>query len=259
MTQAVECPLDRNLPPHPYAWRRWAISFGYFVTFCILGSLCLLWALGYKVNWTAGTIEQTGIIQLSSPQAGFHPDVFVNGVKQSESLPLTLRWLFPGHYDVLVQQDGYQSWEKQITVDPNQRVNYPGILLLYLIPQSVTPPNVRIDQIVSRQYNNSDIEIRSENELWLKGQFITRSSYNILNPEYFFDADHVIYQVGNKLVVRDLVSSTSQDVVTFNSSAPVPYLTQDNGRTVVYVEEEVLKAVSLYQATSIIDRLGVNR
>lgn len=256
---AVECPIERNMPPQGRPWRRWGTGLTYFILFCIASTVCLLWALGYRVNWTAETLERTSILQLSTPQAGINAKVFINNVASPNGLPLTMRYLFPGYYDVSVQADGYQTWEKTVHIGENELVSYPGILLLYTVPQAVTPPDIRIDQIENRTYNNNGIEIRSENELWVSGQFITRTSANILNPEYYFDTKHVIYQAGTELIERDLVAGTSETLVTLTTNAPVPYVTQDNGRTLVYVEDSALKAVALYQQASIIDRLGVSR
>lgn len=258
-SRALVPPIDMNLPPKGNPWRRWVSGLIYFITFCILGTICLLWALGYRVNWVAETIEQTGIVELSTPQVGLHPNVFVNGERQSSSLPISLRWLFPGHYDIRIEQSGYQTWEKLIIVGNNERIDYPSVLLLYAVPQTIDPPTIRTDQIVNRTYDNRGIEIRSGNELWVDGAFITRTSDDMLNPEYYFDSKHIIYQAGDEVIVRDLVSSTSQTVLTLKSKTPVSYVTQDNGRVLIYLEDGTVKAVALYQATNIIDRLGVTR
>jgi hypothetical protein len=258
MNDTVECPVDRNLPPQGPPWGRWSSGLLYFILFCIISTICLLWALGYRVNWTAETIERTGLIEISSPQAGLNPEVYVNGVKSTDTLPLTLRWLFPGHYKITIKEEGYQTWEKTISVGENERVSYPGILLLYTNPKSVTPPSVRTDEIVNRSYDNDGIEIKQGNELWVDDQFITRTSDDIANAEYYLNNKHVIYQAGSQLIVRDLVAGTSETLVTFTSQTPVPYVMKDNGRVLVYLDGDTLKAVELFQATSIIDRLGVS-
>jgi hypothetical protein len=252
-------PLDRNLPPMGKPWRRWGTGLFNVILFCVLGSVCLLWALGYRVNWQTVSIEQTSTVDLSTAQSGLKPTVFVNGIKQDSSLPLIMRWLFPGHYDIYVQLDGYRPWHKIIDVEANQRVSYGSILLLYTVPKPITSPDVRIDQIVGRSFDNDGIEVRSGNELWIDNQLITRLSDDIHNPEYYFDKKHVVYQAGDQLIMRDLLGGTSETLVTLASKTPVSYVMQENGRVLVYVEGDVIKGVELFQSTSIIDRLGVSR
>ncbi len=256
MTESVECPLDRNLPPQGHPWRRWAVGTTYFLAFVILATVSLTWALGYRVNWTAGTLEQTGLLELSTSQVGLNPDVYLNGVKQATSLPISFRWLFAGQYDVEIKKDGYQTWQKQISVSTNERVNYPSIFLLYVTPKESPVPDIRIDEIEGRTYDNGGIEVRSGNELWVNNIFITRTSEDILNPEYYQDESHVVYQVGDRLVLRDLTSNISEDVITFNQKTSVPYVFQDNGRVLAYLDDTTLKAVALYEPISFIDRFN---
>ncbi|HSI20274.1 MAG TPA: PEGA domain-containing protein [Verrucomicrobiae bacterium] len=256
MKQTLDCPLDRNLPPSGHPWKRWASSTIYTVAFLFLGIVALLWAFGYRVNWAAASVEQTGILELSSPQAGINPDIYINGVKQEGSLPFGIRWLFAGHYDVEIRKDGYQTWQKLVRIGKNERVYYPSVVLLYAEPRKVTAPNIRIDELMNRRLDNAGIEIRSSNELWVKKEFVTRTSADILSAEYYADERHIIYQAGTKLILRDLVSGISQEVATFAEPKPVPYVVRENGRVVVFAEGETLQALELYEAGGFIERFS---
>lgn len=256
---STDCPVERNLPSQGLPWRRWFNNLMYGTAFAVIATGALLWALGYRVNRVAGSIEQTGLLELYSPQAGLNPQVYINGVLQEESLPLTLRWLFPGRYDVRVSKQGYQTWEKQVVIRKNQRETFPGILLSYSEPKPIQPPQLRIDELVNRRIDNKNLTVKSDNELWVGDVFITRTSADILNPEWYLDDTHVIYQTGNQLILRDLTANTTQVLATFQTEAPVPFVIRESGRVLVYAETEELKAFELYQAISLIDRFGVSR
>jgi hypothetical protein len=253
---STECPLERNIPPRGIPWRRWILNFFYFSTFAVVGALCLMWALGFRYNRVAGSIEQTGLLQLSSPQGGLNPQVYINGQLQTETLPFTQRWVFPGHYDVKVSKEGYQTWEKQVEIFENQRATFTEIILIYEAPRPTAAPALRIDELVNRRLDNNGIEVRAGNELWVQDMFITRTSTDILNPEWYLDDTHVIYQSGPYLVLRDLTANTTQNVAFLTTEKPVPYVVRENGRVLVYAEGETLQAVELYQSISFIDRFS---
>lgn len=250
------CPLPRNLPPVGPPWRRWGTAFGYVLAFLLLATFSLSWALGYRINWAAASVEQTAVLELSSPQVGINPRVYVNGVLQPGSLPQGLRWLFPGRYEVVVQADGYQPWVKLVELKANQRVSFAGIILIYTEPKPVAVPGVRIDELLERQQDSRGIDVRAGNELWVRNMFITRSSRDIVNPEWYGDRSHVVYQQGAELVLRDLDSQSTQTLMTLKSENPVPYVVRENGRILVVAEEGALRAVELFQPSSIIDRFS---
>jgi hypothetical protein len=147
-----------------------------------------------------------------------------------------------------------RAGKKTVDIHANERISFSGILLLYETPHVVTP-TARLDELLSQKPSNDGIEVRGGNELWVRDIFITRTSADILNPQWYGDDNHIIYQSGTELVLRDLTSRTSQRVATLIANTPVPYMLQGNGRIVTYAEGETLHALELYQSTSFFDRL----
>lgn len=255
MTRAQDCPIPRNLPESGPPWLRWFSGFLYLVSFTAIAGFSLLWALGYRVNAATNSIQQTGVLELSSPQAGLMPTISVNGEKQSDSFPFLKRWLFPGRYDVLITADGYQDWERQIVITPNARVSVSSIVLLYKTPKTISAPAVRLDELTNRTRNQSGLVIRRGNELWVRDSFVTRTSDDIVQVEWYLDDRHVLYQVGTTVRVLDLETKINQDVLVGTTNAPIPYVLKENGRVIVYALGDAVSAIELYQPVSLIDRL----
>jgi hypothetical protein len=258
MQSLPEPVLDRNLPPKGHPWGRWFQGLLYFIAYCAIAVFCLLWAMGYRVNWAAATIQQTGVLELSSPQAGLNPEVYINGQLHEQTLPVRLRWVLPGRYDVEIKKEGYQSWSRQVVVHPNERVSFPSILLLFEAPREITPPNLRLDELEARVPTTRNIEIRFQNELWIRDEFVTRSSQDILQAEWYDEGKFVIYQAGNALLLRNIETGVSQLVAEFEPEiqTPVPYVLRENRRVLVFAEGEKLRAFELYAPRTILDRFA---
>jgi hypothetical protein len=260
MQPSSDCPIERNLPPKGHPWARWFQGLLYFIAFCVLAAGCLLWALGYRINRAAGTLEQTGVLELSTAQAGLNPEVYINGARQDTTLPVRMRWMFPGRYDIEIRKEGYQSWSRQVQISPNERVSFPSILLLFEKPREITPPVLRPDELSNRSANTRGIEVRFKSELWIRDEFVTRSSSDILQAEWYEEGRHIIYQAGESLVVRGIETGISQQVATFSDAkAPVPFALQENGRVLVYTDGDKLRAFELFAPRTLLDRLTPGR
>jgi hypothetical protein len=255
MARASVAPLPRNLPPKGIPWTRIVSGFAYSAAYICLATFSIMWSLGYRVNPQAATIEQTGLLELGSPQIGLDPTIQVNGVVEGTGLPFRKRWVLPGSYDVVVTKEGYQTWEKRVTVRSNERITYPSILLLYREPRSVDVPAIRLDELTYLPPFDQGIVVKEGTELWIRDKFITRTSQEILAARWVVDGQHVLYQVGSELILYDVFAQTSQAVLSFGTNEAVPYAIRDGGRIIVYAISAEIRAVALFDAVSIIDRL----
>lgn len=69
--------------------------------------------LGYRFNRENGTIQQGGLVQFISQPTGARVTV---GSAQLSSLTRSKITLYPGEYLVKMERDGYDTWQKNITV-----------------------------------------------------------------------------------------------------------------------------------------------
>ncbi len=84
------------------------------VLFLITTPVLVLYARGFKFDWTTKSVVKTGALVVKT-----EPDkaeVFINDKKQSSSTPLSARFLIPGDYNIRIEKSNYQSWTKRLTV-----------------------------------------------------------------------------------------------------------------------------------------------
>lgn len=249
--------VDLNLPSSGFpVGRILNIAVG-IVAFLAISTTSLFSALGYQVNWDAHSIEQTSLIELQT-RFGLPADVYINGVKQADGVPLRVPWILPGQYTIQVKKDGYQSWSRIVTIDPNQRAVYQNIVLVYQVPRTVEAPVVTADDLNIKNADTAGIDIR-KNEIWINNKFVTRLSQDIINAEWFPGHYQLVYQIDNRLVLSDVDGSNVQTLVTSDTPTPIPYTLQDDGRVLIYEINGTTAAVALFDKLSFIDRLAVPR
>lgn len=107
---------------------RVAIFISFVVAFFVLSPLIILYTAGYRYDWEKQKIKKTGVINVNvEPQ---NAQVFLNGVKINESMPLRLSNRAPGTYHIKITNQGYKDWEKDIKVESNKTTYIKNISLL---------------------------------------------------------------------------------------------------------------------------------
>lgn len=82
------------------------------ILFVIILTLLILFARGYRFNFTEKTISPTGILFASSSPQG--AKIYLNGsLKGATNQNITLA---PGRYDVEINKEGYTSWKSNLVV-----------------------------------------------------------------------------------------------------------------------------------------------
>ena len=240
-----------HIPPHvsslyafPNRSRLRAVSHILLMTlsFFIISATVVLYSLGYKVNWSARSVQQTGTIIVDSKIAGMHPQVYLNNKLVDSDLPVKSAYLFPGWYYVEIKKNGYQSWQRLIELEANKVVAFRTVVLVK-DPPSPLPVD---SSTMLGEVNQKDIEIR-ENELWVKGKFLTRSGEDIVTAAWYPDNAHIVYQSGRDLLLADLDARVTQKILTLKTKTPLQFSFKENGRVLLYQEDGQIKAVGLYE------------
>ncbi len=95
---------------------RRVIYIVFIIAFFIIASITIIYAAGYSYNFKKGRIEKTGILYVESVPKG--ANISING-KFRDKTPARLTRLLPDAYSVMVEKEGYYSWEKELTVKSN--------------------------------------------------------------------------------------------------------------------------------------------
>lgn len=98
------------------------------VAFFVTVPLVLLATAGYRYNNKRHRVEMTGIIEARSVPSG--ATVWLNGVAQDKTTPLTVSRLLSEDYVVRLTKDGYLPWEKNLSVEAGQTAFTTSVVLL---------------------------------------------------------------------------------------------------------------------------------
>ena len=101
------------------------------IVFAILGYLVALFALGYQYDFVQNKFFKTGVLQVNTNRGA---EVYINDELAGQTSFLTNSFsksrLLPRAYTVRIQQDGYQIWQKLITIEAERFTHFPKVTLL---------------------------------------------------------------------------------------------------------------------------------
>lgn len=238
------------------------------VIFVLVTPFMVLYALGYKYDFTTKQITKTGsLIVKSEPRRS---NIYLNDTLQSRDTDATLRFLLPGDYVVKIEKENYQSWTKRLNIKTglvtwaNQDRDF--ITLFY------NSPLLRAERDLSLaipSVNNTDAVIVEDDKINLynpnrgTSQEIS-GSVPIFTPATAVSEDNTLYNImrypttklfsaeqlnsishleanndyAAALIVQDLYQAKNQEVLKFAEN--VSGFTLENEH-VWYVEGNVIK------------------
>lgn len=203
------------------------------------------YSLGFKINLAARSIEQTGLISVDSPLGDFRGLVFLNGKEVSDRIPYRSQPLFPGHYEVRIEREGYQTWSRALNVEANRVANFRSVVMIKKEPVVQSGSESDRSFVLNGSADDQDIEVR-QNELWIDGKFITRTSADIGDAIWFPGHSHVAYQLNDEIVLAEPDGLQTQLLATLPDDSPALMRFKDGGRTLVYAQGENVWIASLY-------------
>ncbi|MBU6389185.1 PEGA domain-containing protein [Patescibacteria group bacterium] len=229
----VDYRFFRRSYPSRYIWH-----FLHLLVMVVLIVLCsvvaVFYSMGYKLNLAARTIEQTGILQLGTDSASNPVTVYIDGAAKSSTLPYRYNQVLPGEYSVSIKKNGYQSWDRMVSVEPNMVVSFQHIVLILTSPIQRPATGTDLDLLAHAGHPQNGLEVQNENELWIEGQFITRTSDNITNAQWYPDNQHVVYQAGDELLLADSDGLSTERLLTVPGGVPIDYTFKNNGKILIY-------------------------
>lgn len=135
------CPMKAQYPyPRLNKPLRQLILILLIMSFFIISPLVIFYTAGYRYDFATHQIKQTGVISIDVEPRDVH--VRLNDVAISKRIPIRLPNRAPGTYHLSITRDGYQPWERDITVESNKTTYIRGISLFKeQAPELVFVPN----------------------------------------------------------------------------------------------------------------------
>ncbi len=115
----------------------------FFLIFFITAPIVVLWAEGYKYNFTKNRFEKTGVLFLESKPS--KAEIYLNNELQDDKTTARLKNLLPDDYQVEIKKQGYQSWQKKLRVYPGQTT---FAQYIRLFKQDPNPETILLQKII---------------------------------------------------------------------------------------------------------------
>ncbi len=111
--------------------KNWPALVGYFLTavvFVLLSLYLVLYATGYRLDFTTWKIEKTGVLAVTTKPTG--ATITLDGKEYGKSTPFTLRNLAAGKYRLRVELKDYRPYERDVEIFSNQATEVHNIDLV---------------------------------------------------------------------------------------------------------------------------------
>lgn len=245
------------------------ILFVFVVIYAVVAPITVLYALGYIFIPTQQTLFQTGLVSLISEPS--QATVRVNDNVIREKTPLVLRNLKPGTYELRIDLPGYQSWQRQVRIEPEHAFRFEKILLF---PEKFEPQIITIRPVTKIERIQNTRNLLIAHDATASGLFLfdldkKESRPLITEPEYAAAKVESlsIHPNGNRALIglrrggiflplfvrlENLISNLIQ-TEEYSSLIPEPFnhlqWSSSTGNSIFYLKANTLKRVDLEAKT----------
>jgi hypothetical protein len=256
---AIAEEMKKREMPVGFSYSRMGTYLASCVLFAVVSAIAVAFAVGFKINVEEHTVvvEETATIQLNGPLAGLPIEVYLNGILQSRELPARFSKLELKQYTVELKRAGYQPWQQVVDLKAYQRVVYNPVVLVY--ENIVLQPETVVLATDSRftSPDSKNLEVRSDSEVWLDGEFVTRTGRDIMSLRWFPGRDFIVIQDTSGLTLLAADGSYTQRISETPQTQETTFFFTEGGRVLYLQGGGVVQRAELYEYTSFIDRLGV--
>ena len=203
----------------------------FFLVFFITAPIVILWAQGYRYNFSQHCLQKTGVLFLESKPS--KANIFLNKKLQNETTTARLKNLLPDDYFVEVKKDNFQTWQKNLKVNESQTTFAQYIRLFKQNPKIENIFSEKIIQTSEKINDNLAIiyEKDKQNHLGIlnfENQNLTELTLLNFTPEKIILSqdslfillitsfnENLIFDVKNKKII-DLTKITKQNIKKIN-------------------------------------------
>ncbi|MCX6806775.1 MAG: PEGA domain-containing protein [Candidatus Berkelbacteria bacterium] len=249
--------MPKKLLIHLFVW------FWVILSFTVIALFLIIVASGYSFNYKAKTIEKTGMIIINSDPK--EASVYLNNTFKAKT-NVKFSYLVPGLYDIRVEKEGYQTWEKTKKLSGGQAIKE-IVTLFYSEPKASEATANEIDQIAKKDSalvannnfpqdlpqnakdssfskNKKALLYRSDNEIWLyypdrpekdRNEIVARFSKNITKVGFLPDYEHIIFIIDKELRIIEFDGTNNLKLANLKEDN---FWILDSDREIFYKDNE---------------------
>lgn len=199
------------------------------IAFFVSAFFIVTYASGYKVDITNRNISQTGMIVIEADQDS---TVYLDEVEQGTG-KLTIRGLEPQNYALAVRREGYNSWSKNIELDPGEAEIINDIILFK------TNPEIEEYKMDEKDFfdklADKDQILVSGNEIYQNGNYVTRFSNEVKGVCWYPNRRYIAYTYDKKLKIVEIDGTNEITLLDKDSDSPVLFTSA--GRYVIFEKD----------------------
>jgi hypothetical protein len=218
---------------------RFSLIAAGIILFIIIAPALVLYARGFKIDFENWRFVKTGALVIKTDPA--KAKIYLDDILQKSQAPTTLRFLLPQDYELRIEKDGYQSWNKRLTVK-SQLVTWANLdreFLTLFRSQPQLDETVIADKI-SVSSNDEEIGFSQNNEYSVLS--VNSEKTKKLGPVSagLFDlafGTNVVWQNGDQIYANFLSNQTIESNLSHATSIK---RTETNGRNyLVQIENDL--------------------
>lgn len=228
----------------------------YLIIIVFISVYLILLTYGYRINWENYSLQKISMMYLASiPRDA---DIYVNEEFVSDSSPLKIANLFPGRYDVKIENDDYELWEKTMFVEPDYVAQDQDIILILKEKEEVVMEDDKKEAykeyFSGNDYKEKDkrgLHINNNNEILFEDILISRFSQDIKNAVWYIDKKHIIYQIGNKIYFMDSDGTNNILLVELENEENSKFISSVEGKYLIYTDGDDVKKIKITNIDSL--------
>ena len=138
----------------------------FILIFLIAAPIIILRVSGYRFNFARRDWQKTGMIFLETKPS--EVNVYLEGALVGNKTPVNLKDLVPNKYNLKIEKEGFQNWEKEIQVIEGQtrEIQYVRLFRSGQVPKLLagkeiiqTAPEIKNNKILALAKDENDGEV----------------------------------------------------------------------------------------------------
>jgi len=197
------------------------------IIFVFCAIIVISFAAGYKIDFQNLKVSQTGIVIVKT--ANRLGDIYIDGHKKGDGRVI-LRGLNPGHYDLRITKDNYQSYTEIFYLNPGEAKIIDNVVLFLDLPE-IKELNDRNDIPFDKLSDTAGITF-NHNELFVNGKFLSRFEGQVSDACWYPNERYIGLSVNNHFQIIDI--ETLHTYPLFEKFSTEPVLFTNSGKSVLY-------------------------